>query len=205
MRHGLLLTVAVGLVGMLCAGFGCQRPPTSSPVPPPLGGPQTPGTVRPTPFIVRGHRCPPVRTAAEADLSDEAPVVGVLVGGTPRASVLSALCSPLRHGINDLVGDTPVTIAYCNQSDCLRAYTADTPGVPLPVDLGGWDGKAMMLRMGNKFYWQESGKASVPGAPELPCRSLPFQRTTWGEWKKAHPDTDVFTGAENEPRRGFFE
>jgi hypothetical protein len=129
------------------------------------------------------------------NVADDAAVVGVLVGGRPRAYLLPALKSINQHVVNDLVAGTPVTVAYCDRSDCVRAYTADTPGVPLSVAVGGWDGKVMLLRVGTTFYRHDSGKAIHPGAKEeLPYRPLAFERTSWAAWRKAHPDTDVVTG-----------
>jgi hypothetical protein len=30
-----------------------------------------------------------------------------------------------------------------------------------------------------------------------PLQSVPFVRTTWGEWRKQHPNSDLFTGNSN--------
>jgi hypothetical protein len=44
----------------------------------------------------------------------------------------------------------------------------------------------MVVMVGQREYGQNS--------PEIPLTDLEFERTTWGEWKSAHPDTDVCTG-----------
>jgi hypothetical protein len=101
----------------------------------------------------------------------------------------------IYHVLDDVVGETPVTVTYCNQADCVRVFTADTRGEPLPIDLGGWDGNAMLLRVDGVFYRQDTGQSKVDGdRRDFPYAPLPFERTTWGAWKAMHPDSDVFTG-----------
>jgi hypothetical protein len=151
--------------------------------------------LRATPFVVPGLQRPPARPAALAALPDDAPVVGVMVQGRPRAYLLEAMSKRSNHVLDDVLGETPVTVTYCDQADCVRVFTANTPGVPLPIDLGGWDGDAMLLRVDGVFYRQDTGKSKLDGdRGNFPYAPLPFERTTWGAWKAAHPDTDVFTG-----------
>src|SRR5262249_58636248 len=98
----------------------------------------------PTPFVWRGIRPPPVQAAAAAQLPDDAPVAGVVAGGQARAYLLTAMTGLTAHVVNDLVGGTPVTVTYCDRTDCLCGFTADTPGQPLEVNVGGWAGKLML-------------------------------------------------------------
>jgi hypothetical protein len=187
-------------VAMICLVLcpGCRFPRESAPQPEPSKA-QAPAPAMPvlqaTPFVVPGLRRPPTRPAALAGLADDSPVIGVLAGGRPRAYLLGAMTQRAHHVVDDVVGETPVTVTYCDQADCVRVFTADTPGKPLPIDLGGWDGKAMLLRVDGVFYRQDTGKGhSSGGLRDFPYAPLPFERTTWGVWKEAHPDTDVFTG-----------
>src|SRR5262245_54789227 len=123
--HALLFGLAI----VSLPGVGCERPRSKAPVVTPA---------RPaTPFIMPGVIRPPVQPAAAAQLPDDAPVVGVLAGDTPRAYLVSALSKMTQHVINDVLADTPVTVTYCDRTDCVRVYTADTPGAPLAIDLGG--------------------------------------------------------------------
>jgi hypothetical protein len=172
----------------LVAAIGCGRPPKD---PPPPGPPLE---AMPTPFFSPGLPCPPVHPAGEVQLPDDAQVVGVVAGGKPRAYLLSAMSSINQHVINDLIGDVAVTVTYCNRTKCVRSFTGDADGDVLPVDLGGWN-ERMILRVKNKFYWQHSGEpiASAMGGP-FPYERLSHELTTWKAWRKAHPDTDVFTG-----------
>jgi hypothetical protein len=46
-------------------------------------------------------------------------------------------------------------------------------------------------------YRQDSGQPLDPDSPPLGCGSYPSEETTWGAWRHAHPDTDVYTGEPN--------
>jgi hypothetical protein len=154
----------------------------------PSGGPGVPFE-RPTLAsdpVVR----PPAVPAANAPLADDDVVVGVVAGGKARAYRLDAFRSTARHVVNDVLNKTAVSVTYCDRDDCLRVFTADRED-PLPIGVGGFR-HGLMLRVGADYYWQKDGKAV--GGAEIPYRSLPSERTSWGQWKKAHPGTDVYVG-----------
>jgi len=178
------------LAGILTLGCGGSQPPPAAAPP----AAPAPAPMAATPFGVPGLRCPPARPAAEVELPDDTPVVGVAVKGKARAYLLSALSKMTQHIVNDVVSETPVTVTYCDRTDCLCAFTADTPGKPLAVETGGWQGK-MIIRVGQTFYWQDTGEPINPGAAKaFPYTPFPHERTTWKAWKQAHPETDIFTG-----------
>jgi hypothetical protein len=54
----------------------------------------------------------------------------------------------------------------------------------------------MMLHVKGVHYAQETGEnlTSDEDTP-FPYPELPYVRTTWGAWRKAHPNTDVYLGA----------
>jgi hypothetical protein len=51
----------------------------------------------------------------------------------------------------------------------------------------------MMLRVGNDIYQHKSGKKIHSDEP-FPYPNLPYELTTWGDWKAAHPETSVYAG-----------
>ncbi len=149
-----------------------------------------------TPMVMRGLRTPATQSAAAAKLADEAKVIGVVVNGKARAYSVKAMSTMLTHVVNDLIGDAPVTVTYCDQTDCVRAFTSEKVGTPLELHLGGFRDE-LLLYDGKTFYRQEDGQAiNMDSNAHIPYPSLPVERMTWGEWKKAHPDTDVFVGQE---------
>jgi hypothetical protein len=153
-----------------------------------------PGELRASPFMAPGIECPPTRSAEEADIPGDEQVVGVVVNGKARAYLLSAMVSPMRHIVNDLIQDTPVSVTFCNHNGCVRVFTDDTRGKPLKISLMGFaDG--MLIRVGDRNYEQESGQLyHSDSADVIPFAPFPFEVVTWNDWKKAHPNTDIFTG-----------
>jgi hypothetical protein len=146
-----------------------------------------------TPFTAPGVMRPAVRPAKSAGLADEAEVIGIVVGGKARAYSVQALSSTNRHVVNDLVGDIPATVTYCNRTRCAGVFTDARRGRPLDVWLGGFYGDQMLIKVGDDFFGQESGKPQRPGAV-FPYTRLTHQLTTWKAWRLAHPDTDVYVG-----------
>lgn len=138
-----------------------------------------------TPFIVPGLMQPHVDSADQADVPDDGGVLGIVVDGQARAYVLRAMSGMSSRVVNDLIGGIPVTVIYCDQTDCARVLTSKTRGKPIDVWIGGWT-TGMAVRLNEQMYLQTS--------PDLPLDDLPFERTTWGDWKERYPASLVFTG-----------
>lgn len=139
-------------------------------------------------------------------LADGTPVIGVVIDGRHRAYPLVEFMRPQDHVRNDLMGDVPVTVAFCDLSNCVRAYTDTRRGERLTFRVGGANpnrARSMLLVVGEKSYDMESG-VGLEGE-QIPYTSVPAVRTTWGEWKREHPDTDAVVGgtAERPPAGGW--
>lgn len=181
------------LRSMLCglallSGVGCSEtagPPAAAE--PALSGPIeiSGGGMAATPFIYPGLKQPAALPAAEANLPDDARVIGISTAEQSRAYLVTALSAMTTHVINDVVGGIPVSITYCDQTDCTRAFTDDRTE-PIDLFIGGWMSDEMALQFQGQFYLQS--------ADEIPLSDYPFVVTTWQEWRAAHPETDVFTG-----------
>lgn len=155
--------------------------------PPHVEGSFVPGS----PNLVRGLMKPKTVPAAQADLPDDEPVIGVVMNGVARAYRVAALAPMSRHVVNDLVGGVPVTVTYCDRSDCSRTYTGEGSD-PFDVWTAGFVDQ-LMLKLDEKYFWQETGAFTNPELTgSLPIRIMPHQRMTWKEWKQTHPQTDVF-------------
>jgi hypothetical protein len=141
---------------------------------------------------------PPAVPAASADLKEDVEVVGVSAGGRHRAFLISTLGTVRSHVVNDLLAGQPVTVTYCSRTECIRVFTGPT-GEPLDVAVGGWDNRegrqGLILRIGSKLYRQDTlGRAEDGPAAPFPYPDADYERTTWGRWREAHPDTDVYVG-----------
>ena len=147
-------------------------------------------------FEMPGLRNPPTFPAAQSKIADVDEVIGVVANGKPRAYWLKALSYPPWHIVNDVVGGVPVSVTYCDRTNCTRVYTNGPSSTPLAVDLGGLYGKEMVVKIGGVLYFQESGQPFDPGqgGSPLPFADHAWERTTWKEWRNRHPDTDLFVG-----------
>jgi hypothetical protein len=128
----------------------------------------------PTPFIWPGITKPPVIPAAQAALDDQAEVLGVAAAGKFRAYAIRAFQLQTDHIVNDLIKDVPVTVTYCNQTNCHKVFTSDDRGAPLKVDLGGMGWGEMLLKVGESFYGQKTGEPF--GSSEARFRIRSWQR-----------------------------
>ncbi len=143
---------------------------------------------------------PPIVSANATWLPDQAQIIGVSVAGRHRAYAIDAFENIDEHVLNDLVGQVPVTIAYCNRTHCTRVYSSAAATWPLDIAVGGWvgergsgDGGEMLLRVGRDYYFHDTGEA-IAGWSDFPYQPIAFEHTTWGNWRPAHPDTDVYSG-----------
>jgi hypothetical protein len=141
--------------------------------------------------------------AATAHLPDDTPVIGVVAGGQARAYVLDGFSQIDDHVLNDVVGGLACTVTYCPLSGCTRVFVDRQRGLPLSVAVGGYIDKmgdgtkkdtVMLLRVEESHYFHDTGEA-LEGEGTFPYPAAEFQETTWGQWRKAHPGTDVVVSA----------
>ncbi len=158
---------------------------------------------------------PPTRRAEDAKLPDDEEVIGVVVDGKARAYRVKAFVDdPSLHIVNDLIGDRPLTVAYCDQSDCARAYAGPRGGRPLDVAQAGLRGGEMILKVGETYYRHRTAEPIEAGGgppfpfpieagdgPPFPFPSYPLARRTWRDWRREHPDTDLYLGPERRAPR----
>lgn len=142
---------------------------------------------------------PRVEPADETKLPDDLLVVGVVVNGQARAYSVAALAPLSGHVVNDLIGDVPVSVTYCSLFDCLRVYTHEQRGEPIPLMHVGRTGQGLVLRYQNRVYVQVPG--SLPGGEgeEPPLGKVEFEKMTWKAWREKHPRTQVYVGGATRP------
>jgi hypothetical protein len=140
--------------------------------------------------------CPSTVRASEAKLRPNRPVVGVEIGGKTRAYALDALTYRGGHLVNDMVGKKPVSVVFCDLTQCLRVYTDPAKRAPLDVEVAGLFNSEMVLKIAGALYLQDSSRPLYPetNPPLMPYRQLTPTVTTWGSWIKSHPETDVYIG-----------
>jgi len=154
------------------------------------------------PVRARGERLiapisrPPSVAASEAKLHADELVIGVEVGGNAHAYRFKGFERKSGHLVNDVVGEVPVSVAYCDLTDCLRVYSDPHAGEPLDLTVAGVLNGEMIIRHGGRMYYHKSGRQVDPGhgPASLPYQIIASTVTTWKEWTARHPDTQVFLG-----------
>jgi hypothetical protein len=123
--------------------------------------------------------------AEEVIIPAETMVIGVEVGGSFRAYLPGGMNDIDQHVLHDDFNGEPITVAYCNMSDCARVFVRGDVAAD-QIHMGGWNGVAMLLLIDEKRYVQSD--------QEMPLDEYPIKRVTWFEWKTAHPETTIYVG-----------
>jgi hypothetical protein len=137
---------------------------------------------------------PVIQPAALAGLADDEPVAGVCLEGKYRAYSLRAMRGhPRNHVVNDCLADHPVSVAHCDRTACTAVVRGDKGASRLNLAFGGWYEGQMFLRANGSFIYSVATlEPAVAGTRPFPFTPLEFEETTWGAWRKAHPDTDLY-------------
>jgi Protein of unknown function (DUF3179) len=148
-----------------------------------------------TPFIWPGIDHPKTLPAEKAHVQDQDQVIGVEVDGKARAYLISAFSGIQHHVVNDVLGGQAVSVTHCDITHCTKVFSDPGSQEVLSIACGGRRGDSLLLLARGGFFVQDSGTSLVPGGPAFPFPELPFVVTTWGQWKQAHPNTDVYESA----------
>ncbi len=148
-------------------------------------------------YFAPGIDRPPIHKAAEACLLDEEEIFGVEIDGLCRAYRTLVMVDKQNHIVNDLIGDRPVSVAYCNINNYVCAFTGCTAGKPLELSQGGVFSGGMVVCVGKTEYAQQTLKplSDDTSTPAFPHEPIPLERTTWKKWRDQHPRTDVYDEA----------
>jgi hypothetical protein len=128
------------------------------------------------------------------------PVFGVELNGDARAYPLRIL--DWHEMANDVVGGVPVSLAYCTLCGAAVLFDARTR------ERTHTFGSSGLLMRSNKLMYDRETRTlwnQLTGEPVLGplaggrirLRQLPLVTTTWGRWRRLHPDTrvlDIRTG-----------
>jgi hypothetical protein len=148
---------------------------------------------------------PEMVKAQEADfLDDEEYVLGVTVGEESRA--YPTRFAWWHHVINDKITDpktgqtTAYAVTYCSVCNTGIRYHATLNGKTVMLDFYGLYNGVVTLcdRETESVFLQVSGKFVTGPLLGAQLRADALMDTTWGEWKRLHPDTLVMS-----PRNRF--
>lgn len=141
---------------------------------------------------------PAVTPAAGGDwYPDDAEVFGLVVDGQARAYPRHQL--ETHELVLDTLGGRRIALPYCTLCGAAQAYfTDDLPPTLPPLVLRT---SGLLSRSNKVLYDLESGALfdtftgrALSGAPRLArvqLTPLPVVASTWGAWKRAHPETTI--------------
>ena len=160
--------------------------------------------------------------AADADLADDALIIGLAVNGAARAYPLGILYR--REMVNDVVGGVPALVSWCPL--CYTALAHDrrfdrrnrhNNGDPVSAESASaavFGNQGALYKGAMTWYdhdtgsvWSQPLGAAIAGPlAGAALRLLPAQLAEWGRWRAAYPHTLVLTpaddGAAAQPYRG---
>ncbi|HXU31524.1 MAG TPA: DUF3179 domain-containing protein [Thermoanaerobaculia bacterium] len=145
---------------------------------------------------------PELIAAAEATyLTPEDRVFGVEIHGDTRAYPLRIL--DWHEMANDVVGDTPVSLAYCTLCGAGVLYSTKAGARTFTFGSSGllYESNKLMYDRQTETLWNQLTGEPVAGplaGSGLRLERLPIVVTSWAKWKKNHPATKVLS-----PRTGF--
>lgn len=142
-------------------------------------------------------RSPRVESAADATwLRDGHIVFGVSINGEARAYPRRILA---WHELAlDSVGGVPLAIVYCTLCGTVIPYESTVAGRPFTFGTSGllYRSNKLMFDEETASLWSSMDGTPVVGplvgrVPRLAIR--PVVTTTWGDWRRAHPQTTVLS------------
>ena len=151
---------------------------------------------------VRQDGIPPLRNPAMLAageigyLEDEHIVFGISVNGDARAYPKRILA--WHEMFVDVVGGTPVAGVYCTLCGTVILYYTEHDGVNHALGTSGflYRSNKLMFDQATQSLW--STMRGTPVVGPLVGKGIVLDRgsvvtTTWGEWRRRHPDTKVLT------------
>ncbi|MFP4174110.1 MAG: DUF3179 domain-containing protein [Candidatus Hydrogenedentota bacterium] len=158
------------------------------------GGPPKDGI----PALTAPHHAP----VSEADFLDaEDRVVGVSVEGEARAYPIRLL--NWHEIVNDELAGEPFAVVYCPLCDSASVIGRRINGEVLEFGVSGLlhNSNVILYDRTHDALWSQIGFSALSGpyaGQELP--HLPFELTTFGQWRRDHPDGTVASFQTDYPR-----
>ena len=140
---------------------------------------------------------PTMITADAADylLGDDL-VFGIEINGDVRAYPLRIM--GWHEMFNDTIGGVPVALAYCTLCGAAILFETQVEGREKPFVFGSsgflYRSNKLMFDRETDSFWNQFTGQPVSGPLRTSGITLPIRAvvtTTWGDWKKQHPETAV--------------
>jgi hypothetical protein len=121
-------------------------------------------------------------------------VIGINLNGDARAYPLQILV--WHEIVNDVVGGVPVAITYCPLCYSTQAFVRQINGTTVQFGTSGklYNNNLVMYdRLTRSLWSQVWGEAIAGNLTGHRLQRVPIDVTTWGAWRRLHPDTLVLS------------
>jgi len=127
-------------------------------------------------------------------LTSDARVMGLEINGVAKAYPLSIM--NWHEIVNDTFADKAVVVTYCPLCGSGVAFDADVGGALLKFGVSGllYNSDVLLYDRRTESLWSQILSQAVAGKMiGKKLRMLPLLQTSWGEWKKLYPNTQVLS------------
>ena len=124
-------------------------------------------------------------TIDETELPDDAEVIGIEVNGQSYAFPKQYMSGVGDHIASEVFDGLPVTVTYCNESECVRVFSNRQSSSRIELEQFGLINEGLAVKFQGKVYAQESN--------DIPLEDYDFTVVSWLEWKAANPSGLVLT------------
>lgn len=132
-------------------------------------------------------------------------MIGVQHRGIARAYPIAIL--NWHEVVNDRYGEEPVVVTFCPLCGTGMVFRAAVGGRPLVFGVSGllYNSDVLLYDRQTGSLWSQLLAKAVSGPHKgQPLTQLAAEHTTWADWRKRHPDSQVLTpqtGHERDYRR----
>ena len=117
---------------------------------------------------------------SDSELPDDAVIIALEINGVHYAYPKLRLSDIGAHVATEILGDIPIAVTYCNETECVRVFTGDTGGPRLDVTQEGLDQGKFLILVNGKQWFQED--------ESIPLQDYAFELVSWNQWKTEHPN-----------------
>jgi hypothetical protein len=132
--------------------------------------------------------------AEKADLDDLETVIGLFIGGEPRAYPVRLLS--LHEVVNDQVGGETIAVTWCPLCYTAIVYNRKVNGQVLTFGASGYllnENLVLIDHQSETLWSQLLGQGIKGGFSGEFLDVIPSSLTTWESWKKTYPKTLVLS------------
>ncbi len=137
---------------------------------------------------------PRFESAAAARLGDGDRVLGLRRNGVSKAYPVAIL--NWHEIVNDRLGDEPVVITFCPLCGSGVAFSARSLGTVHHFGVSGllYNSDVLLYDRETGSLWSQLlGQAVTGPLRGSRLQALPLTHTTWGRWRRSHPDSLVLS------------